>query len=375
MVAKMEEFQLRILLDIRHRRTLSGSVSYIYNILPHLLSRSSDFEFIVLRYEGQEMPKGAECESIILQKQSGPMQVVYDQVILPKLIRKIGTKVYHPLKYLGSTSPPCPQVTTLHAITEPFRGEFPTNYMEAFYWRYLGRRILHSSAHVIAVSEYIRDFLEVCIGISREIITVIPNGIDLRFRSLGKENSLSRDNDQDYILTVGNIFPVKNFIMAVNVLGALAREYPTLRLKMAGSTDHPYYKRIWHKVKLFELLDRVDFLGYVKPEKLVSLMNGARFLMIPSLTEGCPVTLLEAMACGTPVIGSRRGGIPEVGRDAIFLVDDPHDQKMWIEAAQKLLTDKKLCDKLSIMAGQRASEFSWAKAADATIDVYRRLIS
>jgi glycosyltransferase involved in cell wall biosynthesis len=364
---------LRILLDMRHRNTLSGSVSYIYSILPHLTSASGRHEFIVLLYDHHRLPPGVDCATVTLGTQSGAAQMVYDQVLLPKLIRRAGADIYHPLKYLGSLYPPCPQVTTLHAITETYKGEFPTRFAEAIYWQHLGRRILKRSAHIIAVSAFIREFMVERLKIPAERISVIPHGIDPHFRELKEDATGVSQNDSDFILTVGNIFPVKNFLVAVDVLAALATEFPALRLKMAGATNHAYFQELRSAAKTAGIADRIDFLGYVSAYELVPLMNRSRLLLMPSLTEGCPVTLLEAMACGTPVIGSRRGGIPEIGGDAIVQVDDPHDLAAWRAAARELLRNEEARRRLSAAALQKAAQFRWEKAAQDTLGVYERI--
>jgi glycosyltransferase involved in cell wall biosynthesis len=361
------------MLDIRHRGTLSGSVSYIYNIVPGLLEARGPERFVILHHDEQQLPASwPACEHVVARAQSGARQALFDQVTLPGLIRRAGVDVYHPLKYLGSLRPPCRQVTTLHAITEPFEGHFPTRHVENLYWRLMGRGILKAGAHIIAVSEFIRRFLLARIGIPAERITVIPHGVDARFRRLPGTAAEGGQTGAPYLLTVGNIFPVKNFVMAVEVLAALSGEFPALRLKMAGATDHPYCAQLRQAAETAGVADRVDFLGYLAPEALVPLMNCASCLLMPSLTEGCPVTLLEAMACGTPVIGSRRGGIPEIGGDAIVQVDDPHDHAAWRAAAGELLRDDEARRQLSAAALQRAARFSWEKAAQDTLCVYER---
>jgi glycosyltransferase involved in cell wall biosynthesis len=363
---------LRILLDIRHRSILSGSVSYIYNMLPGLVQAPGGYEFLILHFENQ-LP-GIDCETIALKPQSSGAQMIYDQVLLPKLIRRVGASVYHPLKYLGTAYPSCHQITTLHAITEPYRGDFPTRFTESLYWRHMGRRILRRSSRIIAVSAFIKEFLVAQLGTPAERVTVIPHGVDPRFRRHSEEAGNAGGDGSDYILTVGNIFPVKNFVMAVHVLAALRHEYPTLRLKMAGSTEHAYTGEVRQAAEAAGISNRVDFLGRVRPEDLVPLMNRGKLLLMPSLTEGCPVTLLEAMACGIPVIGSGRGGIPEIGADAIVLVDDPHDGPAWIDAARALLANPEASRQLSARELDRAAQFSWSRAVQETLQVYDSLV-
>lgn len=366
---------MRIMLDIRHRGTLSGSVSYIYNIVPRILDAARQAEFVILHHDEQQMPDWPDCEHVVVRAQSGAKQALFDQVALPGIIRRSGADIYHPLKYLGSWRPTCRQVTTLHAITEPYEGHFPTRHIENLYWRHMGRGILKASAHIIAVSEFIKHFLLERIGIPAARITVIPHGVDARFKPLPASAAEPDQIHAPYILTVGNIFPVKNFLMAVQVLEALVPAFPSLRLKMAGATNHPYCGEVLGAAETAGVANRVDFLGYLPPEALVPLMNGASCLLMPSLTEGCPVTLLEAMACGTPVIGSKRGGIPEVGGNAIVLVDDPHDRGAWIEATRRVIASEVTHGELSTMALRRASEFSWKRAAESTCEVYARLMA
>jgi glycosyltransferase involved in cell wall biosynthesis len=333
---------MRILLDIRHRTTLSGSVSYVYSLLPLLLEAGDRHEFVVLRYRQQTRAVDLPCKAIVLDRQSPLVQMAWDHVSLPRLVRERGIELYHPLKYLGTANPACAQITTLHAITEPYGGDFPGGWLETIYWRHLGRRILRQSRHVIAVSGYLRDFLIDRIGVPAQRITVIPNGVDPRFRPAAAGSNFDDAAPYmaaPYLLTVGNIFPVKNFAVAVRTLAALAPHHPALRLKMAGDTGHPHCREIRRIAPPPGVLDRIDFLGYVTGETLVALMNHCAMLLMPSLTEGCPVTLLEAMASGAPVIAARRGGIPEVGGDAVMLVDDPLDQPAWIAAAAALLND------------------------------------
>jgi glycosyltransferase involved in cell wall biosynthesis len=363
---------MRILLDIRHRGTRSGAVSYIRNLVPALLRAGSAHEFLLLVNEEHAALLDVPCEQVVLPPQTPARQALYDQLALPRLIRRTGADAYHPLKYLGSLYPPCPQVTTAHAITAPFEGHFPIGAREAVYWRHLGHRIFRRSTAVIAVSDYIRRFLVEQVGVPSGRITVAPNGIDPRFRRLPP-----RPGDAaaaaPYLLAVGNIFPVKNFRMAVRALAGVADEFPRLRLIMAGATTHAYFNTVRAAAEEAGLSSRVEFRGYVEPVDLVRLMNDAEVLLMPSLTEGCPVTLLEAMACGTPVVASARGGIPEVGGDAIVTVADPMDEPGWTAAVGNLLRDAGRRRELSERSLERAALYTWDETAARTVAVYDAL--
>jgi glycosyltransferase involved in cell wall biosynthesis len=359
---------LRIALDMRFR-TRSGGVSYINNIVPALLAAQSTHEFVLLRFEGQELPMSGEWPSLVVRRGSSPEQAIWDQARLPQFLKRAGIDLYHPLKLMGTAFPICPQVTVAHAIAQPFKGEFPYTFSQRFYWQTLGTRIFRRSAAIIAVSNYVRDFLLEVIRIPAERITVINHGIDVRFRRLGPDAG-GTPADPPYLLTVGNIFPVKNFLMAVKILAALAKDHPTLRLKMAGSTSHPHFQELKAAVDAAALTERVDYLGFVPPEKLVELMNAASLLLAPSLTEGFSLTLLEGLACGVPTLASSRGGIPEVGGDAIRMIEDPYDEPAFIAAARELLENPALAAALRDASLRRAKLFTWEETAKRTLAVY-----
>lgn len=363
---------MKIVLDIRYR-TRSGAASYIDNIVPGLTRSPGRHEFLVLRGHGQVVPPGTDCESFELRNASAASQAVHDQLLLPRLLRRLGADVYHPLKHLGTLYPPCPQVTTAHSITLPFRGHFPISRMAGLYWNVVGTRMFRRSAAIIAVSEFVRDFLIEAIGIEKSRIFVVHHGVDATFRRLPPPDGKAATNPPPYILTVGNIFPVKNFIMAVHVLAALVRDFPQLRLKMAGSTAHPYCDKLRDAARSSEVLDRIDFLGFTPPDRLVPLMNNAQLLLMPSLTEGFALTVLEAMACGTPVVASARGAIPEVGADAVSLIEDPSDVNTWARVTADLLRDDSKRQQLADRALRRAARFDWATAVNQTRGVYDSL--
>jgi alpha-1,3-rhamnosyl/mannosyltransferase len=117
--------------------------------------------------------------------------------------------------------------------------------------------------------------------------------------------------------------------------------------------------------------DRVICLGHVSDEELVLLYSGASLMVYPSLYEGFGLPILEAMACGCPVICSNTSSMPEVAGDAAILVS-PEDEIALAEAIDKAMEDSQLRQKLIESGYSRTSEFSWNKAAQNTISIFQQ---
>lgn len=367
---------MKIALDVRYR-TDSGASSYIQNIVPKLVRLNSSYEFILVKFEHQQILGVEKLDAIICPGWGVGGQILWDQFILPFRLKANRVDVYHTLKMLGSFFSFCPQIKVAHSITSPFRGEFPGTLAQKIYWNVLGNRLYKNSDHVIAVSEYVKDFLTEALKIPESKIDVVYNGIDPCFTQAQKESELGKKSfiDAPYLLTVGNIFPVKNHIIAVKAFYEILSVFPDHHLLMAGRTDHECFKNIDDFIKEKGFEDKVHFLGFVNTEDLVNLYKNAQLLMMPSLTEGCPVTLLEAMSCGTAVVGSGRGGIPEVGADAIDIVEDPHDLSSWVYTISSVMASNKRKKMLREKALERSRDFDWDKAAIETSKCYKRFDS
>jgi glycosyltransferase involved in cell wall biosynthesis len=176
----------------------------------------------------------------------------------------------------------------------------------------------------------------------------------------------------DYVLCVGNVFPVKNHLTAVRAFARLASRYP-IHLVIAGSRSHAYVDLVLREMARLGLADRVKLLDFVEGDDLVALMNGARLLLFPSLTEGCPVTLLESFKCGLPAVVSRRGGLEDLGRDCALLVDDPMDDAAFAAQMERLMGDPALRSDLRARVLAKARQFSWEETADRHRETYEAL--
>ena len=200
---------------------------------------------------------------------------------------------------------------------------------------------------MIAVSEFTKRELIELLSLPEERIRVVRNGVDETFTRAGPSA------DGDYILAVGTLEPRKNLAR----IAAAARR-TGLELRVVGAPG-------WGDVEVNG--DGVRWLGDVPDDELARLYRGARCFAYASLYEGFGIPVLEAMACGTPVVTSRGGGTEEVANGAAVLVD-PFDPAEIASGIERAVLQR---DDLVRRGRERARMFTWRAAAEATIDVYR----
>jgi len=158
---------------------------------------------------------------------------------------------------------------------------------------------------------------------------------------------------------------------------SLLRNFGMLRsdweLVIAGKLGW-HYEHLMKAVCELGLGDVVKFIGYVEDEHLRHIYACARVFIYPSLWEGFGLPVVEAMACGTPVITSNVGALKEIAEGAALLVD-PYDVTSLAEAIHTLMSDDELCEKLSKAGRERAVRFTWRRTAEMTASVYEAVLA
>ncbi len=229
-----------------------------------------------------------------------------------------------------------------------------------------------AAAHLIAVSEATRSDLVRALHVPPAKIAVIHHGVDERFRLVTDPAALGAIRERyglvgPYVLYVGTLRPRKNLVRLVEAFARLSigegRLWLVLAGRKGGLTDETLAA-----VKRLGLTDRVLFTGYVPDEDAPLLMAGARLFVLPSLYEGFGLPVLEAMACGVPVVCANVASLPEVAGDAALLVD-PTDVAALAEAMRQALTDTDLRRDLIARGFRQAARFSWDRCAAETLAV------
>jgi len=274
--------------------------------------------------------------------------LVRETLWYPLVLRRARVDVLHCPTYRGPLHPRVPLVVTVHDLAV-FRHPEAFNRWTRTYSRRVVPRVVRAASRVIAVSDFTRRELVELLGVSHDRIRVVPNGVEDDFAPEGPTA------DGDYVLAVGTLEPRKN----LDRLVAAARR-ADVELRVVGA-------RGWGGVRVAG--NGVRWLGEVPDEELARLYRGALCLAYPSLYEGFGIPVLEAMACGTPVVTSAGGATEEVAGGAAVLVD-PLDLAAIAGGIEQAVGRR---DELRRRGLERARRFTWADAARATEAVYREV--
>lgn len=225
--------------------------------------------------------------------------------------------------------------------------------------------------HVIAVSSDLQHKIVTEYNVPPSKVSVIANGIDCRkFHVMDRGEALKtcgRDCNRQFILAVSRLSHEKGLEYLFDAFARLKR--PDLDLIIIG--DGPLKKQLTEMCRRYGIADNVIFLGDVRHEKLIAWYNAADLFCLPSLREGCPNVVIEALACGTPVVASHVGGIPDLvtGPDCGYLIP-PGDAEKLSRALEKALA----ADWNREIIASVGSARSWEHVAENVIQVFERIL-
>jgi glycosyltransferase involved in cell wall biosynthesis len=231
---------------------------------------------------------------------------------------------------------------------------------------------IQKAEHVIVVSENTKKDLIKYLKIPEEKITVIYNGVDHEVFQPNSHKVLPFP----YILYVGSERQRKNLERLLEAFALLKKSSDFADLKFIkiggpGRSD-AFRQATLRKIKELGLDGEVIFIDQITDDQLVEYYSSAKVLVYPSLYEGFGLPVIEAMACGCPVITSNVSSLPEVAGKAAFLTN-PYDVREICGAIARLLTDDKLRSELVTKGKERSNAFSWVKTADETMKLYHRV--
>jgi glycosyltransferase involved in cell wall biosynthesis len=295
-------------------------------------------------------------------------RLAWTQIELPRLARRHKASLIFtpaPEGYLGpQTIPQVVMVHDLRPISHPERS------LQSVYFRSWVPPLLRTARHVLTNSQFTAAEIQRCTGLQAERITVIPLGYDaLHFTPGDPQGPIPQ---QPYLLHVGQAYPHKNLRRLIQAFAQVAPAYPELRLVLAGKPHPTETPQLQALAAELGLQQRVEFRAYVPYTELPDLYRGALAFVFPSLWEGFGLPVLEAMACGTPVITSAGSGTEEAAGAAALLVN-PADSLELGEAMALLLKNSAEITRLRQLGLERAGRMQWSSTAQRTLEAIAAL--
>ncbi len=306
------------------------------------------------------------------------------QLRLPVLLRSLQTDLFHSPNYMipflafrRNATGPLRCVTTLHDLI-PLR--FPDHAPKSRKARMitLFRALLHESAlrsaRIITVSHASRNDIIERLRVPPERVHVVYNGVSSLFSPIPPSDVEKTANETFTLLYVGRCDPYKNIETLLRTLARLRhRDHMNVTLAIAGAPD-PRYPEPGILARELNIAEWVQWTGYLTDRALIEAYRQADVLVHPSRWEGFGLQILEAMACGLPVVCSNAGALPEVAGKAAHLVA-PDDIEAYAREIKTILTSPSRTRQMRENGLKQAARFSWAETARQTLAVYKEAFS
>lgn len=308
----------------------------------------------------------------------GNIYPIWEQITLPKAVSELKLDLLHCTSNTAPIRCSVPLVLTLHDIIfmEPRDKSNKSLYqnMGWLYRRLVVPRILKKCKYIITVSDFERNNIITRLGIPSERMIMIYNGYNEWFKPLKDLDMKYRKyiKEPGYFFFLGNTDPKKNTERTLIAYSKYLELSKVKRKLLMADLDKSYLDDIIVKNHIENIYPNIQMPGYIVNSDLPYIYNNAFAFLYTSLRESFGIPLLEAMACGTPVITSNTSSMPEIGgRNAILI--NPESPGEIAQMMIKLEKDRDFYDQQKELGIKRAKLFSWRQTAEQLLEVYERV--
>lgn len=393
---------MRIGIDALSVLNLSGTGYYTQELLLALASCDPDNEYFVFVPEdclltvprtrdarqNQEaktfgrrlrraMNKRPKFQSILVSRRSRMGRILWQQVYLPREARRLNLDLLHSPTGIAPLRLRCPSAITLHDMAfDRFPDLFPS--FQRFYLkRFLPASAKRASA-ILTDSEFSASEIRNRIKISKDRIRPVLLGVSTLFEPVEDADRLQTVSQtyrlpERFILALGTVEPRKNLLTLLDAFERVTERDKGFRLVLAGRKgwlEEPVFERI----EALRLAGRILWTDFISREDLPALYSLSTLCVYLSLYEGFGLPVLEAMACGTPVVASDIPVFREWAAGAAELVP-PENQEAVADALSKVATEEEIRQRMRESGLAIAREFTWERTAQATLEAYREVVS
>jgi glycosyltransferase involved in cell wall biosynthesis len=383
---------IRIGLDARtleRREEIRGIGVLVAALVEHL--PDADAELVLFFRRRPDHPPPRSARSVVLGvRPDRPRwigRVLWEQLALPRALREERLDLYHAPANRGvprAASVPC--VVTINDVIPLVTPFLFDSRPDPRWTRSLLRRVYAAevatgarrAARIITLSECSRCDLERLFPAARGKVRVIYPGCDERYQPVDDPEELARVRARwalpaRFLVYVGGLGQRKNLAGLLRAYAGLVRAAPTTPPLVVVGTATAFLPGLQAQAQRLGIADRVRFPGYIPTAEMPAVLSAAELLVYPSFYEGFGLPVLEAMACGCPVVCSGTSSLPEVGGDAVIYAD-PGDPDDIARGMARVLADRALRARMREAGLRRARLFPLRRMVDETLAVYREVV-
>lgn len=361
-----------VLIDARW--LIGGIGTYTENLLMGLGREGNGLRFHAIT-RGADAPRVKQwCPSVTVV--DVPIYTLLEQFMVPRAAKKCDLlHVPHYNAPLLHRGPLVVSIMDLIHLSEPPYRRRLSSFLYA-------RPMLHAASrkalHIVTVSEYSKLQIMETLRIPSSKISVIHCGVNNQFFNADDKEPLRTVKEhfrisQPYLLYVGNLKPHKNVATLLRAFAQLRRQKRIPHRLLIVGDDARWKRSLLDECSRLGISNDTTFIPYVSPALLPKIYAAADLLVMPSSVEGFGLPVLEAMACGTPVVCSRAASLPEVAGPAAVYFEPASEEQLAIEI-ERLLRCPELCEALRVRGIDRARQFTWQSSTRKHIELYNRLL-
>ncbi len=325
------------------------------------------------------LPKTSNFNIVQVKPSSYP---VWEQYHLPKAVKEHKVDILHCTSNTAPISLNVPLILTLHDIIYLEKWNFTqgTSYQIVgnLYRRWNVPIVVKNAKHILTVSNFERDRITSHFKFNQNQVSTAYNGVGKHFAPITDKAELLRIKElyhlpDDYIFFLGNTDPKKNVIGVLKALSILKQKGQLKSKLLMLDINRNYLSNLMKQINDESLMDDIVFSGYVPNKDLPAIYNQASLFLYPSLRESFGIPLLEAMACGAPLITSNTSSMPEIADNAALYVN-PFNANEIADAIVKLQNDNDLKKELVTNGFKRVENFTWENNAKLTLEWYKKIV-
>ncbi|MBI5680846.1 MAG: glycosyltransferase family 4 protein [Methanobacterium sp.] len=353
-----------------------GLQTHVYHLAKAISKNSVETHIITFSDRNEDIKSNNLNIHFIKRSSRLPMlfTIPFDAKNVINKIKEIDPDVVHvqgthyPYNYISRAIPEkYPVIITVHGImATEYKFNKGLNFIGGFISYLLEKYAFRKAKNIIVCSEVMKKEIG---KLSRAKVYVVPNGVDCKKIDNFSSSKVVIHPSIIYIGLLEKIKGVDTLIKAINII---KDDIPEIHFYIAGKGSQE--ENLRKLTKKLGLENNIDFLGYISGEEKYSNFKSVDICAVPSRYESFGITILEAMACGKPVIASNVGNIPSLVDENTGILFESENEKDIAQKIINLLKNQDLRDKMGLNAEKRAKEFDWDKISEKTVNIYKKII-